>query len=461
MNIKVTNKVLSLTLILYSINLFLGAFNLLQLGRPFFYYEYLLVPFLFSLVNNYYFRFITLLGLIVSDLLISISKIYYFDTFNFLQKFSSIFISNFSVKFWIIVLVSVGFIFSLIHLILTKSTFRSIETFRNDKKFGVLFLILGFAIVYIIDSLFGSSFLHFKPNGKVNVNFSQSIVMQYVKDARIYLKKYLPVSQIENFENFNKGESVCYRYLLKDSSKKQVLIILESWGLDNDVEKRIKQIQPIILLNNRGYRVNLDSSLFFGGTSQAEARELFNKSGEAYYSIIQHGFSDIKGLTQYKKFSGYNTIALQSFSGYYSNGYHFRQIAGFNQIKDFSFFKKTEMLNYNNHYISVNDEAVFDYGFRQLSKENKAFVYILTINSHLPFHTQNGKSELESQHDRIKEQITYLAALLKKYPVDKLVIVGDHPPPFLTESERSHYASKFVPALIIERIPIDTFSVKR
>ncbi len=106
--------------------------------------------------------------------------------------------------------------------------------------------------------------------------------MQYVYDARIYLKKYLPVSQIENFENFNKGESVSYRYLLKDSSEKQVLIILESWGLDNDVEKRMEQIQPIILLNNSGYRVNLDFSIFFGGTSQAEVRELYNKSGEAY-----------------------------------------------------------------------------------------------------------------------------------------------------------------------------------
>lgn len=155
-----------------------------------------------------------------------------------------------------------------------------------------------------------------------------------------------------------------------------------------------------------------------------------------------------------KQIAGYNTIALQSFSGYHSNGYHFRQSAGFNQIKDFSFFKKESAINYNNHYISVNDEAVFEYGLKQLARENKALLYILTINFHLPFHTQSEKSELESQYDRIKEQFTYLAALLKKYPVDKLVIVGDHPPPFLTESDRSHYSSKFVPALIVERVAV-------
>jgi hypothetical protein len=99
-----TNKLFSLLLIFFIINLILGAFNLLQLGRPFIYYEYLLIPLFFAFLSNYYFRFIAILSLFLSDILISVSKIYYFDTFNFLQKFSSLFISNFSVKFWVIVL---------------------------------------------------------------------------------------------------------------------------------------------------------------------------------------------------------------------------------------------------------------------------------------------------------------------------------------------------------------------
>ena len=146
------------------------------------------------------------------------------------------------------------------------------------------------------------------------------------------------------------------------------MIILESWGLDNNVQERLEQLRPIILLNNNGYSVNLDSSLFYGGTSQAEVRELYNKSGEAYFSVIQHGISDIKGIAQFKKISGYNAIALQSFSGFYSNGYHFLNSSGFNQIKEFSFFKNGFAINYNNHYISVNDQVVFDYGIKQLSK---------------------------------------------------------------------------------------------
>jgi len=451
MNNKPLYSSFYLVLILLGINLLLGAFNLLYLGRPIVYYEYLLIPLLFSFSGSYYYRFIVLLGLVFSDLLISISKIYYFDTFNFLQKFSSIFISNFSFIIWLVVIAFALFIFSLVHFIIKKTVVASVASNKKDKKFGIIFLATSFSIIFLFDSLFGSSTLQFKPNGKFNANISQSIIRQYIKDARVYFKKYLFVSKIENFKNIDNKNSITYQYLLKDSSSKQALIMLESWGLNNNIQKRMEQIKSILMLSNNGYTVHLDSSLFFGGTSQAEARELFNKSGEAYYSIIQHGFSDINGIAQQKKEAGYNTTALLSFSGFYSSGYHFRKAAGFNSIKDFSFFRQLAPTNYTNHYISVNDEAVFDYGFKQLSKQNKTFLYILTINTHLPFHTQTGMSELESQYQRIKQQFSFLANLLKKYPINKLVIVGDHPPPFLTEFERSHYATKYVPALIIQK----------
>jgi hypothetical protein len=343
-------------------------------------------------------------------------------------------------------------LFSLIHFLITKSFLSKIHKSRTDHQFGFYFLVGSFILVFSIDVLFGSSSLKFKPNGKFNINFSQSIVKQYVKDTRLYLQKFSPVSKIGTFNNDHNRSSISYQYLQKDTSNKQVLIIVESWGLEADLQKRATQLKPLINLNNIGFKVSFDSSLYFGGTSQAEVRELYNKSGEAYYSIIQNGKSDINGLVQQKQINGYKTIALQSFSGYYSNGYHFREIAGFNQIKDYSFFKTIASPTYNNHYIAVRDEVVFEYGLKQLTQEKKVFLYILTINTHLPFHTTNNKSEFQSQFDRIQEQFTYLAELIKKYPVDEVVIVGDHPPPFLTTKERSNYSTKFVPALIIKRV---------
>jgi hypothetical protein len=341
------------------------------------------------------------------------------------------------------------FIVLLIHLLIKKSTFSSINNSKSDKKFGFYFFVLSFIIIYFFDTVFGSSNLNYKPNGRLNYNFSQPMASQLFQDAKIYFKKYLKVSQIRDFKNTMDSESITFKYLKNDNSNKQVLIIIKSWGLDKDLSNRKKQLQNLLELESFGYKLQFDSSLFFGGTTSAEVRELYNKSGEAYYSIVQNGYSDAVSIPHLKNNNGYNTISLQSFSGYYSNGYHFRKVGGFDQIKDFSFFKDQSPLNFNNHYISVNDEAVFDYGFKLISTQKRAFLYILTINSHLPFHVEGKKSELQSQSDRITEQLTQLAKLLKQYPVNKVVIVGDHPPPFFTRKEIDQYSTKFVPAVII------------
>ena len=444
-----TNKTFLLIVLIVLINLLFSTFYLLQLGRPFLYYEYILIPLFFSFFKNYFFRFFAVLILFVSDLLITVSKIYYFDAFNFLQKLNSIFISSFKLKTWLLILISFIFIILLIHLLVKKSVLNSVNISKNDKKFGFYFFSIGFIIIFCIDTFFGSSSLNYKPNGKLNYNFSQPMATQLFQDAKIYFNKYLKVSQIKDFKNQRDDQSISFKYLNNDTSSKQALIILESWGLNRDFMKRNEQLKSIFDLDSFGYKIQFDSSLFFGGTTSAEVRELYNKSGEAYYSIIQNGSSDAISLPQRKKNKGYNTISLQSFSGYYSNGYHFRKIAGFNQIKDFTFFKDYTPLNFNNHYISVNDETVLDYGLKLISTQKKAFLYVLTINTHLPFRAQGNKSELQSQYNRITEQFTHLAKLLKQYPVNKLVIVGDHPPPFYTRKELDQYSSKFVPAVII------------
>jgi hypothetical protein len=41
--------------------------------------------------------------------------------------------------------------------------------------------------------------------------------------------------------------------------------------------------------------------------------------------------------------------------------------------------------------------------------------------------------------------------LLKNNPIDKLVIVGDHPAPFLKNDERDFYSKKYVPTIILSK----------
>lgn len=438
------------------LNICLNCFYLVWLQRPIFYYEYLILPLLFSLLPNKFIRTGIVFILILADTIISLSKIYFFDTFNYILKVQSLFLTNFGVIFWVEIIIALSIILILIYLLVSKTQFSNIKTKKADKQFGIAFIIIGMFLVFGLDVLFGSSTINFKPNGKSHINIAQSIFRQYVKDAKIYYKKYLPVSSIQNFNNNVSGNrnasSISYENLYNDTSKKQLLIILESWGLLKDTIKRNKQIASIEYLNEKGYSVKFDSSVFMGGTSQAEARELLNKEGQAYYSVVQNGYCDIQNLVQQKLKQGYNTIALQSFSGSYSNGVRFRKTLGFKEVKEYSFFSKFAAPNYNNHYVSVNDEAVFDYAFNVLKENKKQFVYVLTINTHLPFRVNKEENELESQYVRIHEQLEYLFKLLIINDIDKIIIVGDHSPPFIKSEERAQYSQGLVPALIIEKI---------
>ena len=452
------------------INLIMHGFFLIAIERPVFYYEYLALPFIFTFITNNTLKWLILSLTILGDAVVSLARFYFFDTFNYISKIPSLFFSHFSFSFWIILLLGIIiFSYLMYWIIIGWNILRYNEedklnkTIKKWKLFYLKFLIICFMVVYSIDIKTGNSFFNFKTVGNNHTNFSQSLVAQYYNDAKIFSKRYSPVNEMQDYHN----GSITYKYLKADTSQHQVLIVLESWGYINDAILRNSQLQDLLQLKKKGYEVTLDSSTFQGGTSQAEARELLNKTGEAYYSIIQNLPNNVNSIVQYKNIQGYQTIALQSFSGFHSSGYLFRKSLGFSTIKELNFFNDTlyQPLNYNNHYEAVNDEAVFYYGIPKALTYPKSFTYILTINTHLPFKGTFNKAiindaetktmpseESLGQYIRFKEQFKTIAAILEKYPIDKLVIVGDHPAPFVNTSERDFYSKKWVPALIIKKV---------
>ena len=446
---------LNFAAIILIINILLSGFFQISLDRPLFYYEYLLLPLAFSFYKNKILRGITLGVFVLSDAIISLARFYYFDTFNYVRKFPSLFLSHFSFQQYFIAVLGMAVFIALLYFVVHNKFVLAVNTSLKDKKRQFGFFAVAFIIIYFFDIVLGTSALYFKPKVSGTINVGKSLVKTFYVDAKIYAKNYLPLSQIASFENTNDTTtrpSLAYQYLFNDTSAHQLLIIVESWGLMQDTLLRNKQIQPLLDLVNHGYQVSLDSSVFHGGTSQAEARELLNKSGEAYYAVVQKDDSLVSGLIQQKNDQGYYTQALQSFSGFHSSGYHFRKNLQFNDIKEYAYFKSSfpsnNNDNHNNHYQAVNDELVFNYGFKQTLQQPKSFTYILTINTHLPFKT-NHLPEPEAQFNRLKDQFTALSHLLKQYRIGKVVLVGDHPPPFYTPNQRRAFSEKQVPALII------------
>ena len=450
------------------INVIMHGCFFIAIDRPIFYYEYLALPLIFTFLPNNKLRWIALALTLLGDAIVSLARFYFFDSFNYITKIPSLFFSHFSFSFWIILILGV-LLFSYLLYAIVKGWGHIVNevTDKADRKkcklFYLKFLFICFIIIYSIDIKTGNSFFNFKTIGNNHTNFSQSLLAQYYNDAKIFSKRYSPVNEIQDYHN----GSITYKYLIADSSHHQLLIVLESWGYINDATIRNSQLQDLLQLKNKGYQVIMDSSTFQGGTSQAEARELLNKTGEAYYSIIQNLPNKVNSIIDLKNKEGYYSTALQSFSGFHSSGYLFRKSLGFSSIKELSFFKDSlhHPLNYNNHYEAVNDEVVFDYGIQNAFSHPKSFTYLLTINTHLPFNGAinnkiTNEAEIKAlptkeslgQYCRLKEQFKAIALLLEKYPIDKLVIVGDHPAPFVNTNERDFYSKKWVPAIIIKKV---------
>ena len=464
----ITKNIIYPVSIILLINVIMHGCFLIAIERPIFYYEYLALPFIFTLLPNNKLRWIALALTLLGDAIVSLARFYFFDSFNYITKIPSLFFSHFSFSFWIILILGV-LLFSYLLYAIVKGWGHIVNevTDKADRKkcklFYLKFLFICFIIIYSIDIKTGNSFFNFKTIGNNHTNFSQSLLAQYYNDAKIFSKRYSPVNEIQDYHN----GSITYKYLIADSSHHQLLIVLESWGYINDATIRNSQLQDLLQLKNKGYQVIMDSSTFQGGTSQAEARELLNKTGEAYYSIIQNLPNKVNSIIDLKNKEGYYSTALQSFSGFHSSGYLFRKSLGFSSIKELSFFKDSlhHPLNYNNHYEAVNDEVVFDYGIQNAFSHPKSFTYLLTINTHLPFNGAinnkiTNEAEIKAlptkeslgQYCRLKEQFKAIALLLEKYPIDKLVIVGDHPAPFVNTNERDFYSKKWVPAIIIKKV---------
>jgi len=326
-------------------------------------------------------------------------------------------------------------------------------------------------LTYLLDVYNGSSFINFRPAANNHYNIGKSLVRELYKDARIYYKNYAPVESIVNFSERSKKLPPSYSIIQDSTTSRQLVIILESWGLPKSKAIRSSFQQKVESMLTKKYTAKFDSTLSIGGTSQAEARELLNKSGEAYYSVVQYEKMLDQGLVHAKKIQGYKVFSRQGFSGFHSNGFKFRKLIGFEDVKEYSYYRDSLRFPevYFNHYKAVDDRRVIEDAMQQFKKSNKIFGYVLTINTHLPFELPVSEKKRQSYRQTSKQllkefptiesfdqfyllmtQLEDICKLTDAHNIQRVVVVGDHPPPFLQSGERDLYSSKFVPSLDIQ-----------
>lgn len=464
------------------INIALTGFLTVSIKRPVIYYEYIFLPVVLILAQKHSIRTIILAGLIVLDFIYNLSHLYYFDFFNYVEKLPSIFVSKISFIFWIIIILFFAFFIWLCNYLIKLFEIKIESLEVNKLKLNLVLAIILFSIVYLIDSLNGSSLIDMgkreNPTLKIGstinkpINIGKSLIKDIYTDYQLFKRGQKQVHEIPDFKNLNNHSSLSYQFFYDSKGEKEVLIILESWGLLKNKELIKEQLAPFYAFDSINYKIKFDSSYFEGATVQAESRELLNKEGEAYFSVINQNKCDIIGLIQKKNESNYKTMAVQSFPGSYSLGYKFNSLIGFQEFKEYKFFHDTlgKSNNYNNHYTSINDEEIFSYVFTNLPKNKKSFTYCLTINTHLPFAlSKQEKNRTEflnlkkkysaifpseqtiERYYRMKQELIFLAQLIKNSEADRILIIGDHAPPFIFKEERKLYKPNLVPAIFIEK----------
>ena len=398
------------------------------------------------------------------DLLNLFSSSYLFSIGEFLSNL--VYASLFSLS----IIHVLAFLVLVIYCALVYYTLKRYSPKIKADKTGFLFISLFFyALIFSIDLYNGSSKIVETDKifrfTKKNVSSFLSKEYYYFINQNLYNDKSIPTVLAKS------EESATHLLLLNDDSNKQLLVIMESWGLPND--SRFQGIfQKIIssLAIQREFKPYWGQTRFSGSTTEAEMRELVNAKGSyKYFFNLKSAASNFPSVFDKKKAAGYETYGFHSFTGkMFARGNWWYNIG-----LDHIFFRDDIMaanivnnnqLDGGTPFPSIKDEQMFDFMLHQTKDNKKKFVYLLTVNTHLPFTENIGdlpgeifreiaampvSAEAKNQMKKVAIELLYFINILKPAEWDDILFVGDHIPPYLRDTDRKYFNAAFVPYLFL------------
>lgn len=399
--------------------------------------------------------------------LILVAHLYYFNIFSFYQR-TGYLINNTALIKSSITSIFLGTVsVFLLSMIETKLLMR-----LKEKK---LFLISLLSLMLFLKIVFNHHTVSKMAFKVINTN----MLGAYLYD---YKKFKLGGDSIQNYQcNYLENVSPSIRYLLDTTGKRELLLIVESWGELIDTSA---QHQCIVELKESfekakkeslySYQLEFGRACFHGNTASAEGRELLNMNDEeSYRAFIDKNCKPTYNLVDFKNLHGYYTIsgfsASKRYGSNWSNAEMFRKILGFKTRISFEELTKRYNSNHENSYHSVSDENMIDSLINFSKNYHKVFAYGLTINTHTPFeldksmirladynfkkkkllNTFNGNQVAFEQFYRISKIINHVFETINKPKnyFDKIIIIGDHASPEL--KSKHLYNQETVPFIFI------------
>ena len=447
-----------LFLVINSLGL-LGFF--IYLPRSVFYYEYGLVLLALMYVKNYKTSFILFVLFLIMDLLDIISNIYLFSLNELIASLQ--FINEYKTSWQQFYYFIALFVYLAIIFIVLKKFATSV---KSNKKIILKTLLIVYVLIFILDVINGSSKLNPKNDTFTftQQNIAKSLTVHY--SEQVYQSFINPVAVVKL-----KEEPVVYKNFKEDIIGNQLVVLIESWGLINDsITQEALQDYLSAQLKNKGYQFKWGKSPFAGPTTSAGMRQMVGVKGN--YKYFLHHKSDtnnIISIFDYKNKQGYTTYGFHSFSENMFN----RKIWWYNIGVQNAHFKES-YIQYNANkkikiveespFPSVDDQDMFNYMLLKTKDNKKVFSYLLTENTHLPFKlkvienepVQKFKieslpisNEAQNQIKLIKNTVSSFIQKLDTNRWNKIIIMGDHNPPYLDIRDRNYYSFKEVPYLLI------------
>jgi len=247
-----------------------------------------------------------------------------------------------------------------------------------------------------------------------------------------------------------------------------VLIVVESWGLEENREIRDLLIAPYKQpeLTAR-YEVLQGTAPFFGPTVAGEARELCGSTMGSH--IIYATKQELQACLPNRLMGlGYHSIALHGMDGQMFGRSNWYPAVGFQEQWFREEFRRQGLPDCPGAFEGTCDAAIADWIGKHLATPRAApdFVYWMTLNSHLPVLVPSPlargascaaiaslaqETPLCSWYQLVRnvhDSISALAMTAMPRPAI-FVVVGDHAPPFATPQVRDQFSRGAVPYVIL------------
>jgi hypothetical protein len=421
------------------------------LDRPLIIYDYFLLLFLIAFRAPVWSVWIGFVMLTLLDVMTQLSFTFQFGIVNMVKNLEFTLMFSFSWQHTVLAILGVV-MFACAYFVIRKLKLHSAYISRTVLVCASTFIV----IIAAFDLLNGDSMINRRKIAAISqFNLGGSALKNAILDIRNLESNTLPTPL---------STPISFQTFLNDSSSNQLLVIVESWGLlASDSDQRLVNAHLSMQATRTGWNPSFGSSTFSGSTTNAELRELYGMNGDYRYFLDSTKARNFSSLLDKKKEQGYFTIGAHSFSGKMFNRDIWWKHAGADSVLFFdspAFKDIDKRVNNQSPYRAFNDE--FTYHCLSAAKAGKKkFGYLLTVNSHLPFHydaqddinrfNKALSSEAENQLSRILEFLSHIMTSEHSREWDTILLIGDHMPPFTKRSDRYAYSSTQVPYLILTK----------